>query len=145
MSDATTSWERDKHAILGGKVHLYRRGDSDKWHCSAFLKGKNRRKSTKEDSLPLARQIAEDWYLELRGKARAGALPEQIEPEAPRRTRSSPKKSGAVPLGLKRRMTFNEAADQFSAPIPLAYVERMRYIMGHDEAHHHRAVLRQVF
>ena len=66
-------WERDKHAILGGKVHLYRRGTSENWHCSTFLKGRNRRKSTKEDSLSLARQIAEDWYLELRGKARVSS------------------------------------------------------------------------
>ena len=136
MSDATTSWEREKHAILGGKVHLYRRGDSDKWHCSAFLKGKNRRKSTKEDSLSLARQIAEDWYLELRGKARAGALPEQIEPEVPRRPRSSPKKSGAdsVPLGLKRRMTFNEAAEQFSAEYGVINQGEVseRWVAGHQ-------------
>jgi len=30
----TTTRERDKHLILGGKVHLYRRGDSDNWHWS---------------------------------------------------------------------------------------------------------------
>jgi hypothetical protein len=28
--------------------------------------------------------------------------------------------------------------------IPLAYVERMRYIMGHDEAPHHPRVLQAV-
>jgi hypothetical protein len=117
MSDATTLWERDKHPILGGKVHLYRRGASDNWHCSAFLKGRNRRKSTKEDSLPLARQIAEDWYLELRGKARVGRLPEQLEPDLPKRPHPVSRKSSGsrVPLGLKRRMTFEEAADQFTS------------------------------
>ena len=30
--------------------------------------------STKEDGLPQAKEFAEDWYLELRGKARAGIL-----------------------------------------------------------------------
>ena len=65
-----------KHSILGGKVHLYRRGEGENWHCSAYLHGKNHRHSTKESSLPHAQEIAEDWYLELRGKARAGLLPE---------------------------------------------------------------------
>ena len=32
------------------------------------------RSSTKEESLELAKQFAEDWYLELRGKDRAGLL-----------------------------------------------------------------------
>jgi hypothetical protein len=36
--------------------------------------GKNRRRTTKEESLSHAKEIAEDWYLELRGKARAGQL-----------------------------------------------------------------------
>jgi len=75
------------HAILGGKVHLYQRGDSDHWHCSNFLKGKKYRKSTKEDSLSLAKEVAEDWYMALRGKDRAGLL--------------------------KTEKTFIQAADQF--------------------------------
>jgi hypothetical protein len=62
------------HSILGGKVHLYRRGDADSWHCSTYFMGKNRRKSTKTDSLSHAEEVAEDWYLELRGKSRAGLL-----------------------------------------------------------------------
>lgn len=60
------------HTILGGKVRLYRRGEGSSWHCAAYYKGREHRKSTKEDSLELAQQKAEDWYLELRGKARAG-------------------------------------------------------------------------
>jgi hypothetical protein len=75
------------HAILGGKVHLYQRGDSDHWHCPTFLKGKKHRKSTKEDSLSLAKEVAEDWYLALRGNGRAGLL--------------------------QAEKTFSQAADQF--------------------------------
>jgi hypothetical protein len=63
------------HAILGGKVKLYRRDDGgEHWFCSSYFKGKNRRKSTKTDSLSHAQEIAEDWFLELRGKSRAGLL-----------------------------------------------------------------------
>src|SRR5262245_50467354 len=65
----------ERHSILGGIVQLYRRGDGENWHCSTSLKGQQHRHSTKEDSLPLAEEKAEDWYLELRGKLRAGLLP----------------------------------------------------------------------
>ncbi len=64
----------DQHTILGGKVHIYRRENSSKWQCSTYLAGKNRRTSTKEDSLSRAKDFAEDWYLELRGKSRTGEL-----------------------------------------------------------------------
>ena len=62
------------HAIMGGKVHLYQRPDSSFWWCSAFLNGKKRRKSTKTESLSQAKDVAEDWYLELRDKSRRGEL-----------------------------------------------------------------------
>jgi len=58
----------EKHTILGGKVHVYRRENSSNWQCSTYLAGKNRRTSTKETGLAKAKDFAEDWYLELRGK-----------------------------------------------------------------------------
>ena len=64
----------DKHTILGGKVHVYKRENSQHWQCSTYMAGKNRRRSTKEDSLSRAKEVAEDWYLELRGKNRIGEL-----------------------------------------------------------------------
>lgn len=63
-----------KHAILGGKVHVYRRENSSQWQCSSYLSGKNHRVSTKTDSLAHAKEFAEDWYLGLRGKLAAGEL-----------------------------------------------------------------------
>jgi integrase len=64
----------EKHTILGGKVHVYRRDNSSLWQCSTYLAGKNRRVSTKEDGLAKAKDFAEDWYLGLRGKARSGEI-----------------------------------------------------------------------
>ena len=64
----------EKHSILGGKVHLYKRNRSRFWQCSAYFACKNHRRSTKEESLSLAKAVAEDWYLELRGKLRSGEL-----------------------------------------------------------------------
>src|SRR6266478_10044497 len=75
------------HELMGGKLQVYQRGNSRFWQCSASVGGKQRRSSTKEESLSLAKQIAEDWYLELRGKARAGLL--------------------------KSEKTFDQAAEQF--------------------------------
>jgi integrase len=62
------------HEILGGKVQLYQRGDGRVWQCSATIEGKQRRGTTKQESLALAKEVAEDWYLGLRGKSRAGLL-----------------------------------------------------------------------
>jgi integrase len=64
----------EKHTLLGGKVHVYRRDNSSRWQCATYLAGKNRRVSTKEDSLGKAKDFAEDWYLQLRGKARNGEI-----------------------------------------------------------------------
>ena len=62
------------HRILGDKVRLYRRAEAGAWHASTYLAGKERRKSTKEKSLSAAKEVAEDWYLELRNKKRQGEL-----------------------------------------------------------------------
>lgn len=75
-----------RHEILGGLVQVYKRGGKF-WHCSASIDGHQYRSSTKEEELPQAKQFAEDWYLTLRGKARAGLL--------------------------KNEKTFADAADQF--------------------------------
>ncbi len=64
----------EQYAILGGKVHVYKRPNSSHWQCSSYFAGKNRRTSTKEDSLSKAKEIAEDWYLQLRGKLRNGEI-----------------------------------------------------------------------
>jgi hypothetical protein len=64
----------EQHTIFGGKVYVYKRPNSSRWQCSSFFAGKNRRTSTKEESLAKAKDVAEDWYLQLRGKLRTGEL-----------------------------------------------------------------------
>ncbi|UIY31014.1 site-specific integrase [Neorhizobium galegae] len=75
------------HKVLGDKVRVYRRPNSSVWQCSTYLEGKEWRVSTKTDSLSQAKEFAEDWYFELKGKSRAG--------------------------GLKKEKTFADAAKQF--------------------------------
>ena len=101
------------HTILGGEVQLYQRPDSPFWQCYTHYKNRAYRKSTKEESLSLAKQIAEDWYLELRGKARAGLL----TVAAPAKVAKAAGREVELPAGLKRRITFNEAADKFNAAV----------------------------
>ena len=64
----------ENHTVMGGKVHVYKRENTPFWQCSTYLAGKNRRVSTKEESLAKAKDFAEDWYLELRGKSTRGEI-----------------------------------------------------------------------
>lgn len=63
-----------KHMLFGGKLHVYRRENSSRWQCAAYLTGRNHRVSTGTDSLSEAKAFAEDWYLGLRGKAARGEI-----------------------------------------------------------------------
>lgn len=64
----------EKHTILEGKVHVYKRDRSRYWQCSTFLAGKNRRASTKKESLSEAKLFAGEWYFGMMGKHRGGEL-----------------------------------------------------------------------
>lgn len=64
----------EKHTLMGGKLNVYQRENSSLWQCSTYLAGKNRRTSTKEESLAKAKDFAEDWYLELHGKFKRGEV-----------------------------------------------------------------------
>jgi hypothetical protein len=76
------------HSFFDDRVQVYRRDNSKYWQCSATIDGHRYRRSTGLDSLSQAKDFAEDWYLELRGKSRAGLL--------------------------KIEKTFSEVAEQFS-------------------------------
>jgi integrase len=98
----------EQHLLMGGKLHVYKRENSQHWQASTYLAGKNWRRSTKEESLSHAKEIAEDWYLELRGKARGGQL--------------------------KTGKTFREAARHFSAEyLTLVAPERNPHYMENTE------------
>jgi integrase len=95
------------HEMFDGRLHVYMRENSRHWQCSAFLANRNWRVTTKTDSLAEAKDIAEDWYLTLRGKLKAGTL--------------------------KHEKTFRQAAETFQAEFEsLVGGERHpEYISGH--------------
>jgi integrase len=62
------------HVLMGGRLHVYKRENSRYWQAATFLKGRNYRITTKEEGISRAKDIAEDWYLELKGKLKRGEL-----------------------------------------------------------------------
>lgn len=95
------------HEMFDGRVHVYKRDGSRYWQCSTFLDNRNWRVSTKTDSLSEAKDFAEDWYLGLRGKLKAGIL--------------------------KHERTFKHAAEQFRTEYEaITEGERNKvYVEGH--------------
>lgn len=63
-----------RHSIFDNKVQLYMRPMSPHWQCACTVAGKQRRSTTREESLARAKDVARDWYLSLLGKYRAGEL-----------------------------------------------------------------------
>jgi len=106
----------ETHAFMDGRVHVYRRPNSRYWQCSTYLNGRNHRVSTKEESLPLAKEIAREWYMAVYVDARRDTRSartttllskfgnEYIPPEA-----------NPAPAKTKKHHghTFLEAADKF--------------------------------
>ncbi|MEI9990110.1 MAG: hypothetical protein WDM86_08735 [Rhizomicrobium sp.] len=76
-----------RHTLLDNKVQVYIRPGTPHWQCACSIGGKQRRSTTKEESLARAKDVARDWYLTLLGKYKAG--------------------------GLRDGKTFQEAADRF--------------------------------
>jgi integrase len=61
------------HELFDGRLQIYRRGGRN-WQCAARVGGRRFRSTTGEESLARAKEIAEDWYLDLRGKLRSGEI-----------------------------------------------------------------------
>jgi integrase len=62
------------HPMFDGRVQLYKRPGGKAWQCAARVGGKRFRESTGEENLDRAKDIAEEWYLGLRGKLRDGKI-----------------------------------------------------------------------
>ncbi len=106
--------KQKNHIILGGKVHLYRRGTRGRYHCAATIEGKQYRSATNKDDLRLAEEVAEQWYMKLRGMVVSGDL-EKV-------------------TAKRREKTFQAAAEKFLEEFPVL-TEGQRnqvYVDGHE-------------
>ncbi|RXH32665.1 integrase [Bradyrhizobium nanningense] len=106
--------KQKNHIILGGKVHVYRRGPRGLYQASTTIEGKQFRIATKKDDLRQAEEVAEEWYLRLRGMVRSGDL-EKV-------------------TARKKEKTFLAAAEKFLEEFPVL-TEGQRnaiYVKGHE-------------
>ena len=62
------------HEMFDGRLQVYKRGTGRHWQCAARVGGKRFRSTTGEEALDRAKDVAEEWYLDLRGKLRAGTI-----------------------------------------------------------------------
>ncbi len=96
------------HTMFDGRLQIYRRTDHGPWQAAARVGGQRFRQTTGEMALDRAKDVAEEWYLDLRGKLRTGRL----EPLAP------------------KEKTFGEAAESYlrEARVLAASVRSPTYI-----------------
>jgi integrase len=101
-----------KHTLMDGRLHVYRRENTRYWQCSTYLNRRNHRTSTKEENLVLAKEFARHWYMERYAEERrrrrgqplyenldAASLPPELKDKRKKPTPTGP--------------TFREAADAF--------------------------------
>jgi integrase len=102
-----------RHEILGGKVQVYRR-KGPVWQCSTTVGGKQYRATTKREELRQACDIAEDWYLELRGKFKRGD-------------------AGKLEV-VNGEKLFKDAAEEFIREFPIMTdgQRNAQYVKGHE-------------
>lgn len=101
------------HTMFDGRLQLYRRGNSKTWQCAARVGGERFRESTHETDLSRAKDVAEEWYLDLRGMLRNGEI-------------------------VRREKTFGEAAQHYMGHVRIlaasvrspAYVKNLELRMN---------------
>lgn len=100
--------------MFDGKLQVYRRTATGPWHSAARLGGHRFRRTTGESALDRAKDVAEEWYLDLRGKLRSGALGDPLRP---------------------REKTFGQAAEAYlaEARVLATDVRSPRYIDGVEQ------------
>lgn len=126
QSNLDTSWthlRRERplstHYLFDEKVQLYKRGNGRYWQCAARVAGKRYRESTREEHLDRAKDVAEEWYLDLRGKLRRGEMVH---------TASAPATALAPPKPVEK--TFREATEAYLREIRVlaATVRSPKYV-----------------
>ncbi len=99
----------ERHTLLDGRLHVYRRENSRFWQCAIYLSGRNYRASTHQDRLDTAMTVAREWAFDRIAEDRLGA-------RSLRLNRSLAMESIATAATrLPKGKTFREAAEAFVA------------------------------
>jgi hypothetical protein len=62
------------HHMFDGRLQVYKRENSQVWQAAARVGERRFRQTTGEEDLSRAKDVAEEWYLGLRGKLRNGEI-----------------------------------------------------------------------
>jgi hypothetical protein len=91
--------------MFDGRLQIYRRAPHGPWQAAARVGKQRFRQTTGEELLDRAKDVAEEWYLELRGKLREGKI-------------------------VPKERTFGQAADAYlrEAKVLAATVRSPKYI-----------------
>ncbi len=109
----------EKLTFMDGRLHVYRRPNSRYWQCSTFLIGRNFRTTTKEETIPLAKEFAIEWYMEVYAAVKRRERGESAPPPSYLR--------GGHPDIIDRRRrpaasgpSFKQAAEAFLKEYPIS-------------------------
>ena len=106
-----------RHKLMDGRVQVYSRPNTPYWWCCASISGKQRRASTGEVDLSLAKVSARNWYLRELGAYVAKDVPGGVAAREAQLDGIGKFLSGDFDqINTRRRkdgVTFRHAADQF--------------------------------
>lgn len=97
----------ERHTLLDGRVHVYRRANSRFWQCAIYLSGRNYRASTHQDRLDAALTVAREWALDRIAEDRLGGRRLSLNEAVATVTTPTPTSAAAK--------TFKDAAEAFIA------------------------------
>ena len=111
--------QNETHSFMDGKVHLYKRDRSRFWQCATYMDGKYHRASTKAETLTMAKDFAQTWYIAAFVDASRRMQHSQVakllskfnlSPES-----DAPVTSRTAQAATSSGHTFREAAEKFVA------------------------------
>ena len=60
------------HKYIDGKLHIYKQSNTKNWYAKFHMEKKYLYKSLKETKFEIAKEIAHEWYYEIKGKQKTG-------------------------------------------------------------------------
>lgn len=101
----------ERHTLLDGRVHVYRRENSRFWQCAIYLRGRNHRASTHQDRLDAALTVAREWAFDRIAEDRLGVRSLKLNQSL------ATEMSATAPASVRSQnaKTFREAAEAFVA------------------------------
>ena len=122
----------ERHTLLDGRVHVYRRESSRFWQCAIYLSGRNYRASTHQDRLDAALTVAREWAFDRIAEDRLGGRSLRLNQSLATEMTAT----ALAPVRSSNAKTFREAAEAFVAEYGvLTRGERNAYYVSQKATH----------